>query len=109
MFDIHIGTVIAKIGDEMDALVLAAVTFLTRVGGFLLMARVRLTSRIRRILEAMPGSIVAAVVVPTVAMSGGAAIVALAAAIAIMIVCRSEMLAIAVAIAVAALARATGI
>jgi uncharacterized membrane protein len=93
----------------MAILVMALVTLLTRAGGFYLMARVTMTARIRRMLEALPGSIVAAIVLPIVVMTGPTAMLALAAAVAIMTACRNELLAMAAGMAVAALARAAGI
>ena len=89
-------------------LVMAAVTFLMRASGFWLMGHVTLTPRVRRMLEALPGSIVAATVLPIIAKIGPVAIVAIAAALAIMIVRRNELLAVAGGVLVAALARSMG-
>ena len=89
--------------------VMAGATYLMRAGGFWMMGHVPLTARVRRMLEALPGSIVAAIVLPIVVKSGPAAVVAIAAAAAIMIVRRNELLAIAVAVALAAMARSAGI
>jgi uncharacterized membrane protein len=88
--------------------VMAAVTYLLRAGGFWMMAHVQLTARMRRMLEALPGSIVTATVLPIVANSGPAAALAVGAAAAVMIVGRNEMLAIAVGVILAALARSAG-
>ena len=88
--------------------VMAATTVLIRAGGFWLMGRVPLTPRVRRMLEALPGSIVAAIVVPIVAKIGPTALLAVAAAAAVMVFRRNELLAVAVGVAVAVLARSAG-
>ena len=90
-------------------LVMAAATYLMRAGGFWLMAHVPLTARVRRMLSALPGSIIAAIVLPLIAKGGAVAAVAIAAAAAVMIVRRNEMLAIAVAVTLAALGRSAGL
>ena len=88
--------------------VMAVTTVLMRAGGFWLMGRVPLTPRVRRMLEALPGSIVAAIVVPIVAKIGPVALLAVASAAAVMIVRRNELLAVAVGVAAAVLARSAG-
>jgi uncharacterized membrane protein len=88
--------------------VMAITTALMRVGGFWLMGRVPLTPRVRRMLEALPGAIVAAIVLPVIAKIGLVAALAVAAAAASMIVRRNELLAVAVGVGVAVLARAGG-
>ncbi len=90
-------------------LVMAAATLLIRASGFWLMGHVTLTPRVHRMLEALPGSIVAATVLPIVANSGPVAMVAVAAALATMILRRNDLLAVAAGVVVAALARAMGI
>jgi uncharacterized membrane protein len=89
--------------------VMAIVTALMRVGGFWLMGRVPLTPRVRRMLEALPGAIVAAIVLPVIAKIGLVAALAVAAAATVMVVRRSELLAVAVGVGVAVLARAAGL
>jgi uncharacterized membrane protein len=89
--------------------VMAATTYLLRAAGYGMMARVPLTARVRRVLDALPGSIIAATVVPLVVKSGPSAALAIAAAAAIMLVCRNEFLAVAAAVLVAALVRHAGI
>jgi uncharacterized membrane protein len=88
---------------------MAIATYLMRAGGFWLMARVPLTPRVRRMLEALPGSIVAAIVLPIVAHGGPAAMLAISAALVTMIGARNEILAIGVGVGVAALGRAAGL
>jgi uncharacterized membrane protein len=88
--------------------VMAATTVLMRSCGFWLMGRVPLTARVRRMLEALPGSIVAAIVVPIVAKIGPTALLAVVAAAAVMIFRRNELLAVAAGVGVAVLARSVG-
>jgi uncharacterized membrane protein len=89
--------------------VMAVMNYLMRAAGFWVMAHVPLTRRTERILQALPGSIVAATVLPIVARSGPAAAIAVAAAAAVMIVRGNSFLAVAVGVATAALLRAAGI
>lgn len=88
--------------------VMAVTTVLMRAGGFWLMGRVPLTPRVRRMLEALPGSIVAAIVVPIVAKIGPVALLAVVCAAAAMIVRRNELLAVAVGVVAAVIARSAG-
>ena len=90
-------------------LIMAGATLLMRAGGFWVMGRVPLTPRVRRMLEALPGSIVAAIVLPVVAKIGPAAALAVAAAAAVMVLRRNEFLAVAAGVAVAILARSAGV
>lgn len=99
----------ADIGVVGAIVAMAVATYLTRISGFWLMAHVPLTARLRRMLEALPGSVVAATVLPIVMKSGAPAGFAVAAALATMIVRRNEFLAVAVGIAAAAAARAAGL
>lgn len=89
-------------------LVMAITTFLMRAGGYWLMAHVPLTARVRRMLEALPGSIVTAIVLPIVINVGPAALLATVAAAVVMILRRNEFLAVVTGVAVAALARSVG-
>jgi len=89
--------------------VMAAMNYLMRAAGFWVMAQVPLTRRTRGMLEALPGSIVAATVLPIVARSGPAAAIAVAAAAAVMIWRGNSFLAVAVGVAMAALLRAAGV
>jgi hypothetical protein len=60
-------------------------------------------------LDALPGSMVAAIVLPIIAKSGAIAAVAVVAAGAVMILSRNAMLAIAIAVVLAALGRNAGL
>jgi len=89
--------------------VMAAMNFSMRAGGFWVMAHVPLTRRTRRMLEALPGSIVAATVLPIIAKSGPAAGIAVAAAAAVMLWRGNSFLGVAAGVLVAALVRAVGL
>lgn len=101
--------------DEVHAGALAAIlamtvaTYLMRTGGFWLMGHVPLTARIRRMLEALPGSVVVAIVLPIVVKNGVPAVLAVGAVVAVMLVRRNDILALAIGIATVALARAIGL
>ena len=87
-------------------LAMAAVTYAMRAGGFWLMAHVPLTARVRRLLEALPGPVVVATVLPIAVREGVPALLAIVAACALMVVRRNDLLAVIAGMAVAALARA---
>ena len=57
-------------GPPAGILAMAVATYLTRVSGFWLMGHVPLTARLRRMLEALPGAVVAATVLPIVMKTG---------------------------------------
>jgi uncharacterized membrane protein len=81
-------------------------TLLTRLSGHWMMGRVTLTPRIRRMLEALPGSVVAALVMPVMVKEGLPATLAMIVVAALMIWRRNEFVALACGIAVAAGLRA---
>ncbi len=87
---------------------MAGITVFARFAGFWMMGRVTLTPRVLRMLEALPGSVVAALIVPIVAKEGWSAGVAMVAVALLMIWRRNEFLALAAGIAVAAGIRALG-
>jgi uncharacterized membrane protein len=87
-------------------LAMAAATYPMRAGGFWLMAHVPLTSRLRRILEALPGAVVVATVLPILVREGLPAVLAIAAAGAAIMIRRNDFLAVIAGMTVAALARA---
>jgi uncharacterized membrane protein len=90
-------------------LAMAAVTQIWRLGGFWLMGHVPLTLRVRRMLEALPGAVVVAIVLPVLVKNGQSAFIAVAAVIAAMVYLRSELVAIGAGLVVAALVRAAGL
>lgn len=81
-------------------------TVLMRTSGFWLMAHVALTPRIRRMLNALPGSIVVAMVLPVIVKGGPVAVLGVAVAAALMAWRGNQILAVAAGVVVAALARA---
>jgi uncharacterized membrane protein len=88
--------------------VMTAVTVLSRLGGYWLMGYVTVTLRVRRMLDALPGSIIVAAALP-VAVNGGAVVMfAIAAALLVSIIRRNDFIAVITGMAVAALARAIG-
>jgi len=87
---------------------MALVTFMIRASGFFLMGYVPLTPRVRSILNALPGAVVVAIVLPLVVRGGLPAWVAVAASIAVMVLRRNDMLAVVCGMAAAALIRALG-
>jgi uncharacterized membrane protein len=87
-------------------LVTAAIVLLMRFGGFWLMGRVPLTPRLRLMLEALPGSIIAAIVLPIAVRIGPVAGLAVLAGAVVMAWRRNELLAVTAGVLVGALARA---
>lgn len=88
---------------------MAAATMLMRTAGFWLMAYVPLTPRIRKMLEALPGAVVAALVLPIVVKNGLPAFLAVGTVIAAIAYRCNAFVALAIAVAAAAFARAFGI
>jgi len=88
--------------------VMTAVTVAARLGGFWLMGYVNVTPRIRRMLDALPGSIIVAAALPVAVHGGPVVMFAIVAAIAATVVFRNDFIAVIVGMAVAALARAMG-
>jgi uncharacterized membrane protein len=93
-------------------LAVAAMTLVTvslRLGGFFLMSYVTVTPRIRRMLDALPGSVIAAAVLPVALQGGPVAITAVVLAMLAMYFSRSDIVAIVVGVGAAALLRAMGL
>jgi uncharacterized membrane protein len=88
---------------------MAVATYAMRAGGFWLMGRMQPSARVRRMLDALPGSVVVATVLPIIAHEGFVAVVAIAAAGAVMLVRRNDLLAVVTGMAVAAMVRAAGL
>lgn len=88
--------------------IMTVVTVVLRLGGYWLMGYVNVTPRVRRMLDALPGSIIVAAALP-VAVNGGAVVMfAIAAAMIVTIIRRNDFIAVITGMAVAALARAAG-
>ena len=93
------------------AAMLAAMTLaviVSRVGGYWLIGYVPLGPRLRRMLDALPGAVIAATVAPILLSGGVSAWLALAAAALTMIVLRNDFAAVVAGVAVAALVREIG-
>jgi uncharacterized membrane protein len=90
-------------------LAMTAMTYLMRVGGFWLMAHVPITPRVRRMLEALPGSVVVAIVLPGVVKAGLPAYAGIGAVLGLMLLTRNQFVGVFGAVAVVALARHFGL
>jgi len=97
-------------GDVMLAIIaMTAVTIALRLGGYFVMGYVTVTPRMRRMLEALPGSVISAAILP-VAVSGGVpAVAAVLIAMLTMYLSRSDLVAVVAGVAAAALLRAAGL
>lgn len=89
-------------------LAMTAMTYLMRAGGFWLMAHVPITQRVRRMLEALPGSVVVAIVLPGVVKSGISGYAGIAAVIALMAMTGNQFLGVFGAVGLVALVRYFG-
>jgi uncharacterized membrane protein len=88
--------------------VMTAVTVVSRLGGYWLMGYVTVTPRVRRMLDALPGSIIIAAALPVAVNGGPVVMFAIAAAMVVTIVRRNDFIAVITGMAVAASARALG-
>lgn len=97
------------LGSAAAIVAMAAATALTRVGGYWLMGQVTPGPRVRRMLEALPGSVVAAIVLPIAVKNGASAMLAVATVGAVAVASRNELLAVAAGLLVAIAARRYGL
>ncbi len=88
---------------------MTAVTVSLRLGGYFLMSYVVVTPRVRRMLDALPGSVISAAVLPVALQGGVVAIASVLLAMLAMYLSRSDMIAIIVGVGAAALLRAVGL
>ena len=88
---------------------MAVATYVMRAGGFWMMRHVPPSGRLRKMLEALPGSVSVATVLPIVARDGITAMLAIGAAVVVMIVARRDIVAVIAGMGVAAAARAAGL
>lgn len=89
--------------------VMGLVTVTLRLSGFWLMGFVPVTPRVRRMLDALPGSIIAAAVLPVVVTGGAVAALAVIAAMVSMWLTRNDFAAVITGMGIAALARLAGL
>lgn len=85
-----------------------AVSYLIRVSGYWLMGRVPIGPRMTRALEALPGSIFVAVVLPVALKAGAPGVVAAISAGLAMLLLKRDWAAIFLGLAAGALTRAAG-
>jgi uncharacterized membrane protein len=87
---------------------MTAAVYLMRAGGYWLIGRIAIGPRLRRMLDALPGAVIAATVAPILMKGGVSTSLAVAAAVAAMIAVRNDFAAVVAGVAVAALVRAVG-
>jgi uncharacterized membrane protein len=93
-------------------LLLAAMTvtvYLTRAGGYWLIGRVTIGPRLRRMLNALPGAVIASTIAPILVQGGVRALLSMLAAATVMYFLRRDFAAVAAGVAVAAGAFAFGL
>ena len=87
---------------------MAVATYAMRAGGVWMMQHVPPSARLRRMLNALPGSVIVAAVLPIVVRDGVTAMLAVGAAMAAMLLTRRDIVAVVAGLAVAVAARAAG-
>lgn len=90
-------------------LAMASATALMRLTGYWLMAAVPVTRRVRRMLDALPGSVIVATIAPVVVNNGAPAALGVAMVAGLMLLRRNEFLAVFAGLAAVALTRAAGL
>jgi uncharacterized membrane protein len=88
---------------------MALTVYLMRAGGYWLIGRVTIGPRLRGMLNALPGAVIAATVAPILLHGGVRALAAMAAAALTMLVLRNDFAAVVAGMAVAAGAFALGL
>jgi uncharacterized membrane protein len=92
--------------------VLAAMTvavYVTRAGGYWLIGRITIGPRLRKMLDALPGAVIAATIAPMLVHGGLSGVAAVAAALLAMVALRNDFAAVASGLVAAALVRAAGL
>ena len=89
-------------------LAMALAAYATRIGGYWLIGRIPLSRRLLRMLDALPGAVIAAIMLPTLIKGGPSAVLAVAAAMTTMVLVRNDFAAVLAGVAMAALVRAAG-
>lgn len=93
-------------GAWLAILAMMATTILAKVMGFWILGRVPLTPRVRRGLEALPGGVILATIVPITLESGLPGMAGIAVATLVMIATRKDWVAIALGLAIVGAIRA---
>jgi uncharacterized membrane protein len=88
---------------------MSVTVYLTRAGGYWLIGRVTIGPRLRRMLDALPGAVIAASVAPILLHGGPRAVLAVLAAGGTMFIVRNDFAAVLAGVAVAAAAFAIGL
>ena len=88
---------------------MAMTVYLTRAGGYWLIGRVTIGPRLRRMLNALPGAVIAATIAPILVQGGLRALLSMLAAATVMYFLRRDFAAVAAGVAVAAAAFAFGL
>jgi uncharacterized membrane protein len=96
------------VGYAIVIVVMTVVVYLSRVGGFWLIGRVKIGPRVAKMLDALPGAIIAATIAPLLLHGGVSALCAVGAALVVMVVVRRDFAAVAAGLLTAALVRAAG-
>jgi uncharacterized membrane protein len=101
---------------ERDPLGFAAIiiamtltVYLCRAGGFWLIGRVTIGPRVAKMLDALPGAVIAATVAPMLLHGGASGLAAVFAALAAMLLLRNDFAAVVAGVSAAALARLAGL
>lgn len=87
---------------------MALTVYITRAGGFWLIGRFTLGPRLRKMLNALPGAIIAATIAPLMIHGGMSAFAAVTAALLAVVTVRNDFAAVVAGVGVAALVRAGG-
>ncbi|MGP8292101.1 AzlD family protein [Vreelandella zhanjiangensis] len=85
--------------------IMALVTFTTRIGGSIIMSRIPIGPKVERFINAMAGSVLVAVIVPLAAQGDWGARLGLLATLGAMLILHKPLVAIAAGMATAALWR----
>ena len=88
---------------------MSAAVILCRLGGYWLIGRFTIGTRLRKILNALPGAIIASTIAPILFTGGLSALLALVTAAVTMVAVRNDFAALAAGVAVAAGVRAVGL
>jgi uncharacterized membrane protein len=96
-------------GSVMAIASMVLATYLCRIGGVVLMTRVRITPRVERGMRALPGSIIVATILPLILDGGAPAIASVAAAVLTMMLTRSELAGLVTGLGTLSLLRAFGV
>jgi uncharacterized membrane protein len=88
---------------------MAVTVYLTRAGGYWLIGRVAIGPRLRRMLNALPGAVIASTIAPILVQGGVRALLSMLAAASVMYFLRRDFAAVAAGVAVAAGAFAFGL